>query len=63
MYRTIWYETIKHLEEFQIPIELIERSDNYGFYVNLFDANSNVMYSWPEDIKLEVWIYQILRYG
>ena len=48
------YSTISHVSyEFKIPIELIGRSDNYGFYVNVFDGDSNVVYSWPEDIKLE----------
>ena len=48
------YSTIPHASyEFKIPIELVGRSDNYGFYVNVFDADSNVVYSWPEDIKLE----------
>ena len=48
------YSTISHASyEFKIPIELIGRSDNYGFYVNVFDGSSSVVYSWPEDIKLE----------
>jgi len=48
------YNEISHASyEFKIPIELLGRSDNYGFYVNVFDANSNVVYSWPEDIKLK----------
>jgi hypothetical protein len=48
------YSTISHASyEFKIPLELVGRSDNYGFYANVFDANSNVVYSWPEDIKLE----------
>jgi hypothetical protein len=48
------YSEISHASyEFKIPIELLGRSDNYGFYVNVFDASSNVVYSWPEDIKLE----------
>lgn len=48
------YSEISHASyEFKIPIELIGRSDNYGFYVNVFDASSDVVYSWPEDIKLE----------
>lgn len=48
------YSAISHANyEFKIPIELIGRSDNYGFYVNVFDADSNIVYSWPEDIKLE----------
>ncbi|NOS62517.1 MAG: hypothetical protein HOO66_05715 [Nitrosarchaeum sp.] len=48
------YSKIPHASyEFKIPIELLGRSDNYGFYVNVFDASSDVVYSWPEDIKLE----------
>ena len=48
------YSSISHTSyEFKIPVELVGRSDNYGFYVNVFDASSNVVYSWPEDIKLE----------
>ena len=48
------YSAISHASyEFKIPIELIGRSDNYGFYVNVFDDSSNVTYSWPEEIKLE----------
>lgn len=48
------YSAIPHASyEFKIPIELMGRSDNYGFYVNVFDADSNVVYSWPEDIKLK----------
>ena len=48
------YSGISHASyEFKIPIEILGRSDNYGFYVNVFDASSNVVYSWPEDIKLE----------
>ena len=48
------YSEIPHASyEFKIPIELLGRSDNYGFYVNVFDASSNVVYSWPEDITLE----------
>ena len=48
------YSAVPHASyEFKIPIELVGRSDEYGFYVNVFDANSNVVYSWPEDIKLK----------
>jgi len=48
------YSAVPHASyEFKIPTELVGRSDNYGFYVNVFDANSNVVYSWPEDIKLK----------
>ena len=48
------YSEIPHASyEFKIPIELLGRSDNYGFYVNVFDGDSNVVYSWPDDNKLE----------
>lgn len=48
------YSVVSHASyEFKIPTELVGRSDNYGFYVNVFDADSNAVYSWPEDIKLE----------
>ena len=48
------YSTVSHASyEFKIPIDLIGRSDNYGFYISVFDADSNVVYSWLEDIKLE----------
>ena len=48
------YSAVPHTSyEFKIPTELVGRSDNYGFYVNVFDADSNAVYSWPEDIKLE----------
>ncbi len=33
--------------EFKIPIELLDRSDNYGFYISVYDANSDKFYSWP----------------
>ena len=48
------YSAVPHASyEFKIPIEILGRSDSYGFYVNVFDDNSNVVYSWPEDIKLK----------
>jgi len=36
--------------EFRIPIELIERSNNYGFFMMLYDSNKEKAYSWPPDI-------------
>ena len=42
------YSKIPHPSyEFKIPIELLERSDNYGFYVSVYDANLDKFYSWP----------------
>lgn len=39
--------------EFKIPTELVGRSDNYGFYVSVYDSDSGHIYSWPESIKLD----------
>ncbi|AJW69705.1 hypothetical protein [Nitrosopumilus adriaticus] len=36
--------------EFKIPIDLLGRSDNYGFYFSTFDANSYKKYSWPKQL-------------
>lgn len=37
--------------EFKIPIELLERSDNYGFYLSVYDASLDKFYSWPESSR------------
>ena len=34
--------------EFRIPIELLERSDNYGFYFSVYDAGTDKFFTWPE---------------
>jgi hypothetical protein len=39
--------------EFKIPIELLERSDNYGFYLSVYDASADKNYSWPENATRE----------
>lgn len=50
------YSSIPHASyEFKIPTELIGRSDNYGFFVNVFDSEEGINYSWPENIHLEKW--------
>ena len=50
------YSKIPHTSfEFKIPTELIGRSDNYGFFVSIFDSEKNIIYSWPENIHLEKW--------
>jgi hypothetical protein len=36
--------------EFRIPTDLVGRSDVYGFYLGVYDARSNKIYSWPQDI-------------
>lgn len=50
------YSSIPHASyEFKIPTELIGRSDNYGFFVNVFDSEEGMNYPWPESIYLEKW--------
>lgn len=36
--------------EFKIPIKTIGRSDLYGFYVSTYDALTNKVYSWPQNV-------------
>jgi len=39
--------------EFRIPIELLGRTDHYGFYVEVFDFTNSKTYTWPSEINLE----------
>ena len=46
------YNKIPHASyEFRIPLDMLGRSDNYGFYVSVYDGNSQNHYSWPYKIK------------
>ena len=36
--------------EFKIPLSLLGRSDNYGFYFSVHDASENKFYSWPTNV-------------
>lgn len=46
------YSTIPHSSyEFRIPTDLIGRSDSYGFYLGVYDAYYNKLYTWPENIE------------
>jgi len=48
------YSKIPHTTyEFRIPIELLERTDHYGFYVQVFDSTKSGIYTWPSEIDLE----------
>jgi len=48
------YSKIPHASyEFRIPIELLERTDHYGFYVQVFDFTDSKIYTWPPGINLE----------
>jgi len=37
--------------EFKIPLDVLGRLNNYGFYISVFDADKQIHYSWPYDIK------------
>jgi len=46
------YNRIPHASyEFRIPIDVLGRSDNYGFYMAVFEANSGIIYSWPTEVQ------------
>ncbi len=46
------YHKTPHVSyEFKIPLEVLGRSNNYGFYISVFDGYSQNHYSWPYDIK------------
>jgi len=48
------YSKVPHVSyEFRIPIELLDRTDHYGFYVQVFDFSESITYTWPPEIKLE----------
>ena len=45
------YTNVPHASyEFKIPTDTIGRSDDYGFYLALYDKNSNHIYSWPQEV-------------
>jgi len=39
--------------EFRIPIELLERTNTYGFYLQVFDHSNATTYAWPSEIIYE----------
>ena len=48
------YTTTPHPSyEFKIPIEMLNRSDNYGFYLSVYEASLDKFYSWPENSTQE----------
>jgi len=48
------YSKSPHMSyEFKIPTDLIGRSNEYGFYVQVFDSNTNQFQTWPSGIKTE----------
>ena len=46
------YSKIPHVGyEFRIPIDVLGRSDDYGFYISVYEAHSNMIYSWPTEVQ------------
>jgi len=46
------YTKVPHTSyEFRIPTDFVGRSNNYGFYLSLYDMYSDKVYSWPPDIS------------
>ena len=44
------YSKIPHASyEFKIPIELVDRSNIYGFHIAVYDDYSKTVYSWPQN--------------
>lgn len=45
------YSKTTHVSyEFKIPIDLFQRSDVYGFYVQVYDSTANQYFTWPTNI-------------
>lgn len=50
------YSQIPHeTYEFKIPLEILGRSDNYGFYLRVYD-NDKIISQWPTDIEKSSYI-------
>lgn len=48
------YTSIPHLGyELRIPTDLVGRTDVYGFYFAVYDAYSNKLYSWPQEVTTD----------
>jgi len=48
------YSNIPHASyEFKIPTKVIGRSNAYGFYLAVYDANSKSVYSWPQTTLMD----------
>ena len=47
------YSKIPHATyEFRIPIEVLGRTNIYGFYLGVYDAHTNRVITWPEGINV-----------
>lgn len=37
--------------EFRIPIKILDRSNNYGFFLMVYDHQQNTTFTWPKEIS------------
>ncbi len=49
--------------EFRIPIELLERTNTYGIYLQVFDHSNATTYSWPSEIDSNDYIPSPAKWG
>ena len=48
------YSKIPHSSyEFKIPLEIIGKSNTYGIFIAIHDAESGNYFGWPSDVKME----------
>jgi len=58
------YTRIPHtVYEFRIPIELLERTDSYGIYFQVFDNSNATTYRWPSEIDSNDYIPSPAKWG
>ncbi|MGI0062511.1 MAG: hypothetical protein ACREBA_08680 [Nitrosotalea sp.] len=54
------YTIIPHPSyEFRIPTDVIGRSSDYGFYVSVYHAQTNKIYSWPQNASTSSYPLEI----
>ena len=47
------YSPVPHTSfEFRIPLDVIGRSDRYGFFLSVFDSDTSTTYTWPPELQL-----------
>ena len=48
------YSKVPHASyEFRIPIDLLQRSDNYGFFLAVFDFDKSETWTWPGGLEVD----------
>jgi len=58
------YSSVPHATyEFRIPIELLERTNTYGIYLQVFDHSNATKYRWPSEIDSNDYIPSPAKWG